>query len=374
MKWSTKLGTFAGIDVYVHTTFLILIAWVAFAHWQTGHSAAAALEGVAFILALFACVVLHEFGHALTARRFGIKTRDITLLPIGGLARLERMPDDPRQELWVALAGPAVNVVIAALLFALLQVTGTFTPIGTLGVATGSFLERLMMLNVFLVGFNMLPAFPMDGGRVLRAMLAIRMDYTRATQIAANIGQGMAFVFGLLGLFFNPFLMFIALFVWIGAGQEATMTQMKAALGGIPLERAMITDFRTLAPRDSLARAVDLLLSGAQQDFPVVDNSAVVGILTRADLLTALARQEQHVPVADVMRRDFLVADASDMIDVAFQRLQGHDCHTIPVIRSGTLIGLLTMDNVGEFLRVQMAIGSRHVANRPRNRISHGSA
>ena len=374
MKWSTKLGTFAGIDVYVHTTFLILIAWVAFAHWQTGHSAAAALEGVAFILALFACVVLHEFGHALTARRLGIKTRDITLLPIGGLARLERMPDDPRQELWVALAGPAVNVVIAALLFALLQVTGTFTPIGTLGVATGSFLERLMMLNVFLVGFNMLPAFPMDGGRVLRAMLAIRMDYTRATQIAANIGQGMAFVFGLLGLFFNPFLIFIALFVWIGAGQEAAMTQMKAALGGIPLERAMITDFRTLAPRDSLARAVDLLLSGAQQDFPVVDNTAVVGILTRADLLTALARQERDVPVADVMRRDFLVADASDMIDVAFQRLQGHECHIIPVIRSGTLIGLLTMDNVGEFLRVQMAIGSRHEANTRRNRLGHESA
>ena len=363
MKWSTKIGTFAGIDVYVHTTFLILIAWVALAHWQAGRSAAAVLEGVAFILALFGCVVLHEFGHALTARRFGIKTRDITLLPIGGLARLERMPDDPRQELWVALAGPAVNVVIAAALFALLQVTGTFTPLSTLGVTSGSFLERLMIVNVFLAGFNMLPAFPMDGGRVLRATLAIRMDYTRATQLAANIGQGMAFLFGLLGLFFNPFLIFIALFVWIGAGQEAAMTQMKAALGGIPLERAMITDFRTLSPHDSLARAVELLLSGAQQDFPVVEDGAVVGILTRADLLTALARQEQQSPVANVMRRDFLVADASDMIDIAFQRLQGHDCHTIPVIRHGNLIGLLTMDNVGEFLGVQTAIGARQVVN-----------
>jgi Zn-dependent protease len=316
------------------------------------------LEGVAFILALFGCVVLHEFGHALTARRFGIKTRDITLLPIGGLARLERMPDDPRQELWVALAGPAVNVVIAAALFALVQVTGTFTPLSTLGVTSGSFLERLMIVNVFLAGFNMLPAFPMDGGRVLRATLAIRMDYTRATQLAANIGQGMAFLFGLLGLFFNPFLIFIALFVWIGAGQEAAMTQMKAALGGIPLERAMITEFRTLSPSDTLARAVELLLSGAQQDFPVVEDRAVVGILTRANLLTALARQEQHSPVADVMQRDFLVADASDMIDVAFQRLQGRDCHTIPVIRRGHLVGLLTMENVGEFLGVQTAIGA----------------
>jgi CBS-domain-containing membrane protein len=204
----------------------------------------------------------------------------------------------------------------------------------------------------------------MDGGRVLRALLAIRMDYTRATQIAANIGQGMALVFGLAGLFLNPFLIFIALFVWIGAGQEAAMTQMRSALGGIPLERAMMTNFRTLAPQDSLAHAVELLLSGAQQDFPVVEDGAVVGILTRADLLAALARQEQRSTVADVMRRDFLVADASDMIEVALRRMQGHDCHTIPIVRRGNLIGLLTMDNVGEFLSIQAAVG-------PRGRRSH---
>ena len=364
MKWSTRIGRFAGIDVYVHATFLILLGWVALVHWRAGQNVAAAVAGVAFVLAMFACVVLHEFGHALTARRFGIKTRDITLLPIGGLARLERMPDDPKQELWVALAGPAVNVVIALALFVALQITGTVAPLESLGVAGGSFLARLMLVNVFLVGFNMLPAFPMDGGRVLRAMLAIRMDYLRATQIAASIGQGMAFLFGLLGLFFNPFLVFIAWFVWIGAGQEAAMTQMKAALGGIPLERAMITDFRTLAPDDSLAHAVELLLAGAQQDFPVVESGVVVGILTRADLFTALARQEQQCRVGEVMRRKFLIADASEMIDGAFQRLQEHECHTIPVVRGGTLIGLMTMDNVGEFLRVQAAIGGRHVARR----------
>lgn len=366
MKWSTRIGTLAGIDVYVHTTFLMLLAWVAFVHWQAERSVGAALGGVAFVLALFGCVVLHEFGHALTARRFGIRTRDITLLPIGGLARLERMPDDPKQELWVALAGPAVNVVIAATLFAVLQATGTLAPLRTLGVASGAFLERLMIVNVVLVVFNMLPAFPMDGGRVLRALLAIRMDYTRATQLAANIGQGMALVFGLIGLFSNPFLIFIALFVWIGAGQEAAMTQMKSALGGIPLERAMITDFRTLAPDDTLAHAVELLLSGAQQDFPVVDRRGVVGVLTRGDLLAALARQEQRAQVAQVMRRDFLVADASDMLDTAFQRLQGHACHTIPVVRHGQLVGLLTMDNVGEFLSVQAAIRKQPPPQVPR--------
>jgi Zn-dependent protease/CBS domain-containing protein len=348
----------AGIDLYVHPTFLMLIAWVAFVHWQPDHSMASALAGVGFVLALFACVVLHEFGHALTARRFGIRTRDITLLPIGGLARLERMPDDPRQELWVALAGPAVNVCLAAGLFVIVQGLGTMAPVATLTLTSGSFLERLMMVNVLLAAFNMLPAFPMDGGRVLRALLAIRMDYAHATQVAANVGQGMALLFGLAGLFGNPFLIFIALFVWIGAGQEAALTQMRAALGGIPLERAMITDFRTLSPADPLARAVALLLSGSQQDFPIMDGETVVGILTRADLLTALARQDQR-PVSEVMRRDFHVADASDMIDVAFQRLQDCQCHTIPVLRRGSLIGLLTMDNVGEFLSVQSAVRKR---------------
>jgi Zn-dependent protease/predicted transcriptional regulator len=356
MKWAARIGTFAGIGVYVHATFLILVAWVALAHWQTERSVAAALSGVAFVLALFGCVVLHEFGHALTAARFGIRTRDITLLPIGGVARLERMPDDPRQELWVALAGPAVNVVIAGALFALLSVTGALTPLGELAVAEGSFAERLMAVNLFLAAFNMLPAFPMDGGRVLRAVLALRTDYTRATQLAATVGQGMALLFGLLGLFGNPMLLFIALFVWIGATQEAALTGMRSALGGIPLERAMVTDFRTLAPASSLDDAVNLLLSGAQQDFPVVLDDTVVGMLTRADLLSAIAREPGGSPIEPFVRRDVPTADASEMIDVAFGRLQGCNCQTIPVLRHGRLVGLLTLENVSDFLGVQAAL------------------
>src|SRR5690606_35343714 len=211
MKWSTRIGTFAGIDVYVHTTFFILILWIAFAYWRVEQSVGAALAGVAFILALFACVVLHEFGHALTARRYGIRTRDITLLPIGGLARLERMPDEPIQELWVALAGPAGNVGIAAVLFASLSIAHVVALNYEFDIATGSCCANLLLVNVILVLFNALPAFPMDGGRVLRALLAMRMDYVRATQIAANMGQAMALMFGLVGLFTYPFLIFIAL-------------------------------------------------------------------------------------------------------------------------------------------------------------------
>lgn len=358
MKWSWKLGEVAGIGVYMHATFLILIGWVALIHWNEGHSLMATVVGIAFILALFGCVLLHELGHALTAKRYGIRTRDITLLPIGGLARLERMPDDPRQELWVALAGPAVNVVIAAALFTLLQLTGGLEPLARLTVTGGSFLQRFMLVNLFLAVFNMIPAFPMDGGRVLRALLARRMDYVQATQLAAHLGQGIAFLFGFIGFFGNPFLLFIALFVWIGAAQEASMVQMRSALGGIPVSRAMLTDFRALSPDDSLARAVELVLAGSQQDFPVLEDGRVVGVLTRADLLIALARQGQGAPVRDVMRRQFQMVDSSEMLETAFARLQECECRTLPVMRLGQLVGLLTMDNLGEFITIQGALGT----------------
>jgi Zn-dependent protease len=354
MPWSWKLARVAGIDVYVHVTFFMVIAWIALIHWNESQSVGAVIDGVGFILALFGCVVLHEFGHALTAARYGIRTRDITLLPIGGLARLERMPDVPLQELWVALAGPAVNGVIAIALFVWLQASGAWEAVEGVGVTTGAFGERVMVANVFLAGFNLLPAFPMDGGRALRAVLATRMDYTQATQLAAMVGQAMAIFFGFLGLQGNPFLIFIALFVWIGATQEASMAQMKSALAGIPLRHAMLTHFRTLTPESTLGDAVDLLLTGSQQDFPVVANGRVEGMLTRSDLVKALSQRGRAARVADSMRM-CPVAEASEMLETVLGRLQGGDCLTIPVLERGKLVGLVTMDNVGEFLMIHAA-------------------
>jgi Zn-dependent protease len=354
MRWSWKLGEVAGIGVYMHATFLLLIGWVVLSQWSRGHDVAATLTAVAFVLALFACVVAHEFGHALTAKRFGIRTRDITLLPIGGVARLEKMPDRPSEEFLVALAGPAVNVVIAGVLFVVLSAAGTLQPVSAEAITPDSFLGQLMFVNVALVLFNLLPAFPMDGGRVLRAVLAMRLNYVRATQIAATIGQGMALLFAFVGFFYNPFLLFIALFVWIGAEQESAMVQMKSAIGGIPVERAMVTDFRTLEPGDGLDKAVDHLLAGSQQDFPVVENGEVRGILTRSDLLGALARQHTAT-VGELMQREFQPAEAGEMLDTAFKKLQDCRCKTIPVVERGRLVGLLTSDNVGEFLMVQAA-------------------
>jgi Zn-dependent protease/predicted transcriptional regulator len=353
MKWSWKMGSFAGIDVFIHTTFLLIIGWLGFTYYRQTGTVVGTLEGILFTLLLFGCVVLHEYGHALTARRYGIKTRDITLYPIGGVARLERMPDKPIQELWVALAGPAVNVFIAAILFGWLIFSNALQPLANLSMTGGPFIERLLLVYISLVLFNLIPAFPMDGGRVLRALLALRLEYTRATQIAATIGQGLALLLGFIGLFSNPFLLFIAFFVWIGAGQEASMVQMKNALGGIPVGRVTITDFQSLSPQDTLGRAVELILAGSQTDFPVVENNMVVGVLTRNDILAALSQQDRQVPIATIMRRDFQVVDANEMLEPAFARLQTCGCHTMPVTYNGRLVGLLTTDNVGEFLMIQ---------------------
>jgi Zn-dependent protease/CBS domain-containing protein len=358
MKWSWKVGTLAGIDLRIHATFLLLLGWVAMSHWLVDKSFKSIVFGISFILALFGCILLHELGHALAARRYGIPTRDITLLPIGGLARLERMPEHPRQELWVALAGPAVNVAIAAMLYLWLTATHSWAPLGQLSVAGGPFMERLLVANVGLVLFNLVPAFPMDGGRVLRALLASRLEYARATQIAAGVGQAMALVFGFVGLFTNPMLVFVALFVWIGATQEVGAAQMRSAFSGTAVREAMITDFRELGPSDTLADSVRLILQGSQQDFPVVDQRKVLGVLTRSDLLTALASHGKDHPVAAIMKRDFQVAGPAEMLDTVFQRLEQCQCHIVPVVHQDRLVGLVTMENLAEYLLIQAAIRS----------------
>ena len=356
MKWSWKVGRFAGIDVYIHSTFFLLLGFIGLTNWLAERSLAGTLEGVGFMLVLFGCVLLHEFGHALTARRYGIQTRDITLLPIGGLARLERMPEDPRQELRVALAGPAVNAVIAAVLYVWLASQSLLVPLASLSVSQGSFLERVMLVNLTLVLFNLLPAFPMDGGRVVRALLAMRMEYTRATNIAATLGQGIALIFGFVGLFSNPFLLFVAFFVWIGAAQEASMVQMKTALGGIPIGHAMITDYQAVSETATLGAVVDILLHGAQEDFPVLRDGELLGVLDRRGLVAALAQHGRDVPVEQVMKRDFSTVDSGQMLEAALVTMQTCECEMLPVLRSGKLAGLLTKHNVGEFLAIQSAL------------------
>lgn len=376
MRWSWRIGRLAGINVYMHATFLLLILFILIVYWTEGHSAAMALSGLIFVLAIFACIVLHELGHALTARKYGIRTRDIILLPIGGVARLERMPEDPHQELLVALAGPAVNVAIAVALFAILAAFGAMPGLRDLeGVrwVGGNFLNKLMVVNLWLVGFNVLPAFPMDGGRVLRALLATRMEYTRATHVAAQIGQAMALLFGFVGLFYDPFLLFIALFVWMGATEEAAMVTTRTSMGGIPVQRVMLTEFRTLGADDPLSTAVDHILEGWQQDFPVVFGDHVLGILTRDDLLRTLARRGTGVSVREAMRREVPTVDSHDMLEKAVATLAQSKSRSIPVEHNGRLVGMLTLENVGEFIMIQSALRQAKQLAKIKNQTNGGS-
>ena len=362
MKWSFKVGAFLGIDVYLHATFFLMIGWIGLSYWIQENSIYAVISGVGFILALFISVVLHEYGHALTARKFGVKTRDITLYPIGGVASLERIPEEPKQELWVALAGPAVNLIIAIGLFVGLVASNALEPLSSISLTGGSFIERLMVTNLVLVGFNLLPAFPMDGGRVLRSLLALRMEYVTATQFAATVGQGMAFLFGFVGLFSNPFLVFIAFFVWIGAQNEAQIVRMKSAFHGIPVTQAMLTKFETLSPDDKLSKAIEFVIASDQKSFPVLSQGNVIGILTQGGLMGGLRSLGEEALVRDVMTTNFQVADSHEMLETVFSRLQGCDCHTLPIVHNDKLVGLITMENIGEFIRIQSVLDTRNPA------------
>jgi Zn-dependent protease len=357
MRWSWKLGEVRGIGIYVHFTFLLLLGWIVLANYLHHGDLAEALNETLFVILIFAIIVLHELGHALAAARYDIATRDITLLPIGGVARLERMPEDPRQELVVALAGPAVNVVIAAGIFLGLFASAELNRLPwSSSLTSGSLLQRLLVINIWLVLFNLIPAFPMDGGRVLRALLAMRMDYVSATQTAASIGQGIALLFGFIGLFANPLLLFIALFVWIGAAQEAHLVQARGALAGIPVRDVMVREFQTLAPEDTLGVAAQHVLAGFQQDFPVVQNGRLVGLLTRADLLGSLMKLGESARVGQVMQTSFEVAHPSEMLDTVMTRLGATDGHALPVVKGDEVVGMVTTETLAEYLMFQSAL------------------
>ena len=364
MKPSWKIVRIAGIDIHLHFTFLILLVWVAVSYYLRQGSWKDALGGLVLTLSLFTIVVLHELGHALTARHFGIQTRDITLLPIGGVARLERLPEKPQQELLVALAGPAVNVVLAAIFLVAFVVSAELSAAWRFQLLEGNVLTTLLWVNVSLAVFNLLPAFPMDGGRVLRSLLAMQMNYVRATDIAARIGRGVAVVFGLIGVFTNPFLVFIALFVWVGAVKEAEFVRMKSALAGVSVSQIMMKTFQTLAPADTLAGAARRILDSCQQDFPVVEEGRVVGVLSHSNLLESLAERGPFAKVADRMQSDFCASDPTELIEAVLARMADRDTRLSPVIQDGRLAGILTTQNVGDYLMIQTALSrtshSRH--------------
>lgn len=363
MRWSLPLGRWFGIEVRLHLTFLLLLAFVGGSSWAATGEVERAVRSVLFYLILFGCVLLHEFGHALAARRYGIRTRDITLLPIGGVARLESTGETPWQELVIALAGPLVNVIIAAGLAVGLFTGSLQWPQLASHAVEGSLPGQVLAANVFLVLFNLLPAFPMDGGRVLRALLAMRLSPVRATQIAAVVGKVLAVGLAFAGLFLlhNPMLMFIALFVWMGATGETAVAEQRSLFANVPVRLAMLTQFRTISPGDSLGEVTQLMLAGWQTEFPVVQGGEVVGLLTREGLVRGLSAGGPGATAGQFLTRDYITADPDEPLTRVVDRLQRQDgaVTTVPIIRDGELVGLLTAENVGEFVMVSRALSGR---------------
>ncbi|MDB6152272.1 MAG: site-2 protease family protein [Chthoniobacteraceae bacterium] len=356
MGWSFHIVRVGGIEVKVHVTFLLFLGWIAYMYGRVG-GLAAAFEGVLFVSLIFLCVLFHEFGHAFAARRYGIRTPEITLLPIGGVARLERMPEKPLEEIVVAIAGPAVNVAIAALLWAFITVTGGFAESGFTHAAL-DLPTKLLGINLWLVIFNMIPAFPMDGGRVLRALLALRTDYLRATHMAAGVGQMIACLFGILGLVGNPVLVLIALFVYFGAASEDSMAQFKSFSHGLRASAAMLTHFQTLPLYATVREAVKALVHSGEHAFPVIDlQGKLRGMVTREAIINALRQSGPQTALSGIMRTDVPSVHYTMPFERAFALLQESQCTALPIVDSNEqLIGLFSPENMKDLMLIQKAL------------------
>jgi Zn-dependent protease/CBS domain-containing protein len=362
MRWSFKVARIAGIDIRVHIgTFILLLVGFLFIYYSTGDRNGA-LNAVLIWVSVFVCVLLHELGHAFAAKAYGIATVDITLHPLGGLARLERMPEKPWQELVVALAGPLVNVVIAVALILVLAGTGNLTLESVFDRKSMDPIWYLVWINVLMFFFNLIPAFPLDGGRVLRALLATRMQYIRATQIAATIGQGLALTLGVIAVFkgYIP-LILIAIFIYMGAENESAIVQMRYMTAGLPVSSAMVTRFDTLDQKATLNEAIDMLLGTSQHEFPVLDdNGGFAGLLTKNNLIMALRRSGPETPVTDVMTTGLPAVLPNTNFDSALALVQKSGAPALPVVdNTGRLIGLFTPENVSELLLVRNALGNK---------------
>lgn len=352
MGWSLTIGRIAGTDIRLHFTFLLLLLWIGVGDYLRG-GAAMALDSIAFIVLVFLCVTLHEFGHIAMARRFGIKTPQVVLSPIGGIASLERMPEKPMQELLVAIAGPLVNVAIVLLLMAGFGIGAE--RIASVGFETVTLAERLLIVNVMLVLFNMVPAFPMDGGRVLRAVLAMSMGAPRATAIAARIGQGFAFLFVALGLFYSPILMLVGIFIYFAASSEEQSAAFSGFASRLKVRDAMEPSPVLLSADEPLSKAVDALLASPQKEFPVLDGGRVVGLLDRDAMILGLRGQGAEAAIGKAMRPSQPLRLDQPLVE-AFSQMRSTGARAEAVLdAAGQVAGILTQENIAEMMMVENA-------------------
>jgi Zn-dependent protease len=353
MKANLSLGGVSGIKIIVHWTFFLLIAWVVFEDLHRGGNLESVLFNIFFITAVFLCVILHELGHALMAKRFNIKIEKITLLPIGGMASFEKLPESPKKELFIVIAGPLVNLVIVILLYFMVPVQ-SFIQLNFIETSEvlmrynlQSFLFFLFIINVGLVVFNIIPAFPMDGGRILRALLEIKIGRVKATKVASSLGLMIAVIFFLVGVFYNPFLIFIALFIILGALSENQMVQQLALLDGHTAEEAMLLHFTIFKPKDSIDVVVNKLLAGTETNFVVVEGDTIKGILNHK---TIIENSNKTILVEDIMIKNFKTVNSSDNLKSIYQLIYHDKQELFPVLDNTKLIGVIDAANLNEYI------------------------
>lgn len=353
---SIKILDIGGTEVRIHPTFFLLLAWIGVVHWFRG-GLADAISGIFFILVLFLCVIFHEFGHIFMAKRFGIHSPQITLLPIGGVASMERMPEKPQEEILIALAGPFVNLIIVALLVYGFGVDLSVEHLSRVEEAPQDLFTQVALANLVLLVFNLIPAFPMDGGRVLRATLTFNLGYKRATQIAASIGQALAIFLGVIGLIGNPFLILIALFIFLSASGESGYVVMQDLSRNYRARDAMISRFEALSTAATADTAAALLLRTTQQEFPVLDSAGHLrGFLTREALIAALNATGGQTPVLDIMLRDIVSVQEDAPLAPIVKLLHEKETPIVAILNANSeLVGYINQQNMAEFFLIRSA-------------------
>lgn len=358
MKNSLFIGKISGIRIYIHWTFPLIILWIIFSNVKQGMNSGQIMWSVLFVLTLFVCITLHELGHAFAAKYYGIKTKDITLLPIGGVARLENMPENPRQELVVALAGPAVNIVIAALLYTFLNVTKTADISVVTHIDAGNFLISLAVINLWVALFNLIPALPMDGGRVLRALLSFRINRVTATRITARLAQWIAILFVVLGFVYNPFLILIGLFVFLGATVETEQVQLQSVIRDHTVESITMKDVPVLNRKDPIKKAVEMLLNSQAKNFLVFDGDTLLGTLGRDEIIKGIQVHTMDAAVELVTDTLPTFIELTEPVEKALLQLQRDKKGVLVVRDRGTLYGIVDNENVLEYIMVLNAVAS----------------
>lgn len=361
MKWSFKIGRLLGIELRVHLTFFLIVAWAAYV-WgaDAENQTQGAIYGAFIIIMLFICVVIHEMAHSKMAQHFGAGVASITLLPIGGVSQLKSMPEEPKKELLVSVVGPLSNVVIAALLavvWLLLPNRVSLTSMSAdellnflTSVSLQGFITYMLVINIMLALFNLVPAFPLDGGRVLRSILAMFMPSIQATRIAKTIGQGLALAFGVAGVFAqNPIWVVIAVFIFFGASQEGSGAEMKNILTRLTVRQALTGKHDVVKPDTPLGDVVNIALHSYQEDFPVLGNKGqLVGLLTRGNLLAGLHKLGSDAPVREVMEKEFpTVSPDADFAEV-FEKMNESRLKAIPVVDNSYFLGIITLEHLSE--------------------------